>query len=298
MKNILVTGGAGFVGTNLIKKLVNQGHRVLSIDNYSTGTRENEIDGCKYWDFDLSDDTPFDEILLTMQIKKIDCIYHLAALARIQPSLVHPDRTIKNNFISTLNILEYARLNNVQVIYSGSSSYHHGLYGSPYSWSKWTGEELCKLYSRVYDINTSICRFYNVYGPHQILTGDYAAVVGIFQHQFLNNQLLTITGNGEQRRDFTHVSDITDALILLMTKNNRADIFELGRGKNHSINELADMFGLEKTYLPPRKGEYDKTLCDYTVAHERLGWQPSLDLNDYINEWLQTNNINKENNHG
>ena len=288
MKNILVTGGAGFVGTNLIKKLVAEGHTVLSIDNYSTGKKENELQGCTYYDLDLSDpNTSIKSILTTMQIKELDCIYHLAALARIQPSLVHPVLTIENNFRSTLNVLEYARLNNVQIIYAGSSSFHHGLYGSPYSWSKFSGEELCKLYSRVYDVNTSICRFYNVYGPYQILEGDYAAVVGIFQKQFLEGKDLTITGNGEQRRDFTHVSDIVDALILLMKKDNRADIFELGRGKNHSINELADMFGGNKTYIPARKGEYDRTLCDYTIAQEVLGWTPSLNLKDYVQNWLQ-----------
>ena len=151
----LVTGGAGFVGTNLIKRLIKEGHTVVSIDNYSSGLKENEQDGCKYIDLDLCE---ADDI--SKHIDKVDVIYHLAALARIQTSLSDPVLHIKNNFISTLNVLEYARLQNIPVVYAGSSSKHDGLYGSPYAWVKWSGEELCKLYSSVYDVKTSICRFY------------------------------------------------------------------------------------------------------------------------------------------
>ena len=166
---ILVTGGAGFVGTNLIKRLVSEGHEVLSIDNYCTGTEENHIDGCRYWNFDLSDEIlPIEEILTTMCIEKLDCIYHIAALARIQPSLINPKQSIRNNTISTLNVLDYARLNNSVVVYAGSSSFHHGVFDSPYAWSKYCGEQLVELYNKVYDLPTVTCRFYNVYGPHPV----------------------------------------------------------------------------------------------------------------------------------
>ena len=176
----LVTGGAGFVGTNLVKRLVGDGHRVVSLDNYSTGLKENEQEGCQYFEVELCEVEDY-----SFFMDKPDAIYHIGALARIQPSLERPLHHIKNNFISTLNVLEWARVKgSIPVIYAGSSSKHHGLYGSPYAWSKFSGEELCKLYSSVYDVPTSICRFYNVYGPHQLEDGPYCTVVGVFQNQY------------------------------------------------------------------------------------------------------------------
>ena len=261
----LVTGGAGFVGTNLIKKLLQEGHEVVSLDNYSTGKKENEQEGCKYYDVDLCEVKDY-----SFFMDNPDTIYHMGALARIQPSLTHPVSHIQNNFDSTLNVLEWARKKGgIPVVYAGSSSKHHGLYGSPYAWVKFAGEELCKLYSECYDVPTSICRFYNVYGPHQLVDGPYCTVIGIFEEQYQNKTPLTITGTGEQRRDFTHVNDIVDALFRISNAmHGEVDMryageeFELGRGVNHSINEVADMFGKDypKEYIPPRKGEYDKTL--------------------------------------
>ncbi len=270
---ILVTGGVGFIGTNLIKRLLFEGHEVISVDNYSTGKKENEQKGCVYHDLDINDkELNFD----------VDVIFHIAALARIQPSLIRPQETIEANVNGTLNILELARKNNTPVIFAGSSSFHHGLYGSSYAWSKHAGEQLCKLYSEVYGLNTSICRFYNVYGPHQLEEGTYSTVLGIFERQLRNNKPLTITGTGEQRRDFTHVDDIVDGLYRCIGKDFKAEIFELGRGVNYSINEIVDMFGAERKYIPARNGEYDVTLCTDTKAHEMLGWNPTRNLKDYI----------------
>ena len=275
----LVTGGVGFVGTNLIKRLLKDGHEVVSIDNYSSGKKENEQDGCLYYDYDLSYNYVRDDG------DRYDVIFHMAALARIQPSLKDPYKTIFNNFTSTLNILDYARENGIRFVYAGSSSFHHGLYESPYAWSKFSGEDLCKLYSNVYDIDTAICRFYNVYGPHQIEEGTYATVIGIFEKQYREGQPLTIVGDGEQRRDFTHIDDIVDGLIRCSEQPFRAEIFELGSGKNYSINEVADMFGEDypKKYLDKRLGEYDVTLADYSKAKDVLDWKPTKDLSDYIN---------------
>ena len=278
MKKIIVTGGVGFIGTNLIKRLLSEGHEVISIDNYSTGKKENEQEGCTYYNLDINNIMLADHILF----KDIDVIFHIAALARIQPSLIRPQETIEANVNGTLNILELARKNNTPVIFAGSSSFHHGLYGSSYAWSKHAGEQLCKLYSEVYGLSTSICRFYNVYGPHQLEDGEYSTVLGIFERQYRNNEPLTITGKGEQRRDFTHVDDIVDGLYRCMDKDLKAEIFELGRGVNHSINEIVDMFGAERKYIPARSGEYDVTLCTDTKAHEMLGWTPTRNLEDYI----------------
>jgi len=275
--NILVTGGAGFVGTNLIRRLLKDGHNVVSLDNYSTGFKNNEQKGCEYFDVDIS---KIKEYSLFMENPYV--IFHLAALARIQPSFDEPIETFESNVNGTLNILEYARKTNCQVIYAGSSSYHAGIYRSPYAFSKGVGTQICKLYSSVYDLNTSIYRFYNVYGEHQIESGTYATVIGIFEKQNRTGIPLTIVGDGEQRRDFTHIDDIVEGLILAMGNKFRAEIFELGRGKNYSINEVANLFGGKKTYLPPRTAEYDKTLCDYSKANDILGWSPKYDLDEYI----------------
>ena len=279
----LVTGGAGFVGTNLIKRLLKDGYEVISFDNYSTGYKENEQEGCKYIEYDIREKFDFES--------SIDVIFHLAALARIQPSIKDPKPAIDTNVNGTLNVLEYARNNNIQVVYAGSSTMHHGIFNSPYAWSKYGGEELCRLYSKVYDLNTTICRFYNVYGENHIRTGDYATVVGIFEDQFLNNKPITITADGEQRRDFTHVDDIVEALIKCVGKDFRAEEFELGRGKNYSINDIADMFGEDypRQYIPKRPGEYPETLAEFSNAEDKLDWRATKDIDDYITNWIKEN---------
>jgi len=296
--NVIVTGGTGFVGTNLIKRLLKDGYKVVSLDNYSTGLKENEQDGCQYFDVDLCEVKDY-----SLFMSNVDVIYHIGALARIQPSLTRPIHHIKNNVDSTLNVLEFARNEKIPVVYAGSSSKHHGLYGSPYAWSKWMGEEICKLYNQCYDVPMAICRFYNVYGPHQLEDGPYCTVVGVFQNQVRDNQSLTITSDGEQRRDFTHVDDIVDGLIkcgdgLLGEGSSvvNGEEFELGRGVNFSINEVADMFGEDypREYLPLRKGEYDKTLCTDTKAKELLGWNPTRNLNDYMKDFVETERFLKE----
>ena len=290
---VLVTGGAGFIGTNLIKRLLKDGHDVISMDNYSTGKTENHQDGCRYLIFDCTDGEGWEQVKEFWGTNTPDVIFHMAALARIQTSLKDPLSHITNNFMSTLNVLEYARKNNIKVVYAGSSSVHHGIYGSPYAWSKFSGEELCKLYSSVYDVPTSICRFYNVYGLHQLEDGPYCTVIGVFQNQYKDGISLTITGDGEQRRDFTHVDDIVDGLIRVnRAMHGEVDMkysgteFELGRGVNHSINEIADMFGKDypREYILARKGEYDRTLCEDKFAQECLNWNPTINLEDYVNE--------------
>ena len=292
---ILVTGGAGFVGSNLIKKLLKEGHIVYSIDNYESGYHRNEHKGCTYIHMDLTWD--WNVYLWALapihpSLKELDLIYHLGALARIQPSLDNPEYTLKQNINGTINVLEFARMFNIPVIYSGSSSIHYNKFGSPYACSKHMGEELCKLYSRVYGLNVSICRFYNVYGDSMITEGNYATVIGIFQDQYLKGKPLTIVGNGEQRRDFTHVDDIVQGLIqcgeLYVKESFMYSLqFELGSGKNYSINEVAKMFNYDNIeYIPKREGEYESTLCDYSNAQKILGYVPKKDLGNYIKNWL------------
>ena len=277
--NILVTGGAGFIGTNLIKELVKDGlHNVVSIDNYSTGKEENEQEGCVYHNVDIRDAVDFDFFM-----DSPDVIYHLAALPRIQPSFEFPALTMEIGMLGTMNILEWARNKECKVIYAGSSSVHSGHYSNPYTFSKVMGDELCMFYKQTFGVDTKICRFYNVYGPHQLTEGEYCTVIGVFEKQYKEGVELTITGDGFQRRDFTHVDDIVEGLILTSESEEfDLDIVELGRGHNHSINELAEMFGCGFTYIPKRPGEAEVTLCDTSVAKKDIGYNPKVNLKDYI----------------
>jgi len=276
----LVTGGAGFIGTNLIKRLLSDDYDVVSIDNYSTGKKENHQDGCLYYDYDLSYNYVRDDG------DRYDVIFHMGALARIQPSFDNPLETFNANVLSTLHILEYARKNNIRVIYAGSSSVHGGAYKNPYTFTKWQGDKLCHMYSELFKVPVNVCRFYNVYGPYHLTEGEYCTVVGIFERQYKNKEPLTITWDGEQRRDFTHIDDIVDGLVLTAECKSWGLTLELGRGKNYSINELADMFGKDypKEYIDRRPGETKSTLCDIGLAYSVVGYQPRKNIEDYINK--------------
>ena len=277
--NIMVTGGAGFVGTNLIKRLLKDGHNVVSLDNYSTGTEDNHQEGCKYVDADIRDVVDFSYFM-----EKPDVVYHLAALARIQPSFKNPAPTLEVGILGTMNILEWVREleNKPRMIFAGSSSVHSGKMKNPYTLSKVVADDLCLLYKKHFGVNVSICRFYNVYGPHQLTEGEYCTVVGIFERQYQEGVELTITGDGEQRRDFTHIDDIVDGLILTSENETCWDEMELGRGNNYSINELAKMFNCGYTYLPERPGEARETLCNTLIAKRLIGYEPKVNLDDYI----------------
>ena len=276
---ILVTGGAGFIGTNLIKQLVKEGNEVVSLDNYDSGLKENHVDGCKYLEGDIS----------TIEYIKgdFDVCYHLAALSRIQPSFDDPTETFRVNVEGTRAVAEWARHNNVKVVYAGSSSRWHDPYQSPYACFKHMGEEIFKLYKKVYGLNAEIARFYNVYGPGEIVDGDWAAVIGIWRRQVRDGEKITIVGDGEQRRDFTHVQDIVSALILIAEGiSEHEDAWELGTGLNYSINEVYEMFkekfGSESVYIPDQPGNYRKTLRENDDMLDRFGWKPQDRLKGYI----------------
>ena len=292
---ILVTGGAGFIGTNLIKRLLKDGHEVVSVDNYSTGKEENHQEGCRYHDFDLSSPHTLGIYVdhgsyPSWRDDEYDVIYHLAALPRIQPSFDDPVKTFNANVVSTLYILELARKKNISVVYADSSSVHGNKYANPYTFTKYNGAELCRMYSEIYKLPVNICRFYNVYGPHQETEGEYCTVVGIFERQYKNGEPLTITWDGEQRRDFTHVEDIVDGLYRAGNEYfKECEEFELGTGKNCSINELTGWFGDYPTKsIPKRDGEMRESLCTDTHARDLLGWNPTRTLQKYIEDFVET----------
>ena len=277
---ILVTGGAGFVGTNLIKKLLKEKHEVISLDNYDSGLKKNHQRGCNYINMDVLEIEP-------RIINNFDIIFHLAGLSRIQPSFDQPSRTININTIGTERILSFAKKNNSKVVYAGSSSRWHNPYQSPYATSKHLGEELCKMYKKTYNMKIEICRFYNVYGPHEIVDGDWAAITGVWRRQIRDGEEITIVGDGEQRRDFTYIGDIIDGLYkVAITDIKHEDAWELGTGNNYSINELAEMFksrfNCSVKYIPNQKGNYRITKRENDDAKKLLGWQPKDILKQYI----------------
>lgn len=276
---ILVTGGAGFVGANLIKRLLKDGHEIQSLDNYSTGLKSNELVGCRYWYGDIQN-------IFTMD-KNFDVVFHMAAIARIQPSFDRPEEYINTNFNGTYEVVKFCVKYNIPLIYAGSSSKHSGRFKNPYTFSKDMGEDIIKLYEEHFGLKASIARFYNVYGPHQLLEGGYTTLIGRWINNIQNGVQCVIYGNGEQRRDFTHIDDIVDALILIMEKESYGYEFELGRGKNYSVNEVAKMFGIEPLYESAKKGEAKDTLNKSTLAKDILGWNPTKNLEDYIKniEW-------------
>ena len=294
---VLVTGGAGFVGTNLIKRLLKDGHEVISVDNYSTGKIENQQKGCKYYYKDLSNsqwwalwDDCFCEFSCDCQIESVDIIYHLAALPRIVPSFKKPLDTYNSGPLATINVLDWARKYETPVVYAGSSSVKGDVYANPYTFTKWQNEHLLELYNKVFNVPTSICRFYNVYGEHQANEGSYCNVLGVFERLYSEGRPLTITGDGEQRRDFTYVGDIVDGLVrcgkaLFMAEIN-GESFELGNGKNCSVNEVAGAFGENYPIknIDARPGEVRESLNKDTKARDVLGWKPKGDIVKFIKE--------------
>ena len=280
MKKILVTGGAGFIGTNLIKELKTKDYDVVSIDNYSTGSKENHLKGVNYIDIDIED-------ILKIKIKDFDMCYHLAAQSRVQPSFNDPQESIRVNVSGTTRVMEWAKINNVKVIYAGSSSKHHDPSDSPYAMTKFLGEEICKLYKKSFNVNVEIARFYNVYGPAEPLDEKFGNVIGIWRAKINKKLPLPIVGDGNQKRDFTHVLDIVDGLLKIAnTEIKHKDAWEIGTGINYTINELFQMFkekfNIDSINIPDQRGNYRETLRINDDLVNLLNWQPQDRLKEYI----------------
>lgn len=290
MKNILVTGGAGFVGTNLIKRLLKEGHTVVSIDNYSTGFENNHQEGAIYHVDDCSKITDYSAY------GKFDIVYHLAAIARIQPSFKQPLEYFHANAVATFNIAKYCADNNIPLQFAGSSSHHSGKFQNPYTFAKDVSEEIVMLCQQLYGLKATITRFYNVYGPYHLKEGGYCTVIGKWEKAIEDMNPITIYGDGTKRRDFTHIDDIVDALLLISEKESWGHIFELGRGVNFSIKEVADMFEYDHiVYETDKPGEAITTLCSDLEAFNILGWKATRNLPDYIKTYIHENINNTAN---
>lgn len=278
---ILVTGGNGFIGTNLINRLVKDKESIISLDKNKCEREDINIvqgDASKFKDI----------VYIINKVGRVDAIIHLGAIARVHTSIKEPRKVLINNLVSTINVLDYAKEFNIPVIYAGSSSRYAGANKSPYAFSKYKGEELCKLYNQLYGLRTYVCRFYNVYGRHQIEKGKYSTVIGIFEKQFRENKPLTIVGDGTQKRDFTHVDDIVDGIVkaknMIMDSKYSYLEFDFGTGTNYSINQVANMFGRDypKEYVKSRDGEYNFSLADNAYTKNTLNWKPRKKLSNYI----------------
>ena len=294
MAKCLVTGGAGFIGSNLVDALIERGDEVIVIDNLSTGKKENLNPKAEFHEKDMRN---LDDIKPLFQ--GMDYVFHLAAFARVQPSIEDPIKSNDINLNGTLNVLVSARDAKVKkVVYSASSS----AYGdqkemplkedmpthcmSPYGLQKYIGELYCRLFSELYGLPTVSLRYFNIYGKRQALEGAYCLVMGIFASQRLKGEPMTITGDGEQRRDFTSVADAVRANILAAEseKVGKGEVINIGRGNNFSVNELAKIIGGPSVNIPPRI-EPKETLADNSLARELLGWEPTVELPDWLEDY-------------
>ena len=301
---ILVTGGAGFIGSNLVDKLVQSGHSVIVLDNLSTGRLSN-LDKVKNKIEILNIDIA--KNILDNYFKNVDQVFHLAGIADIVPSIMNPKSYLDSNLMGTLNVLEASRKAKIKkFIYAASAS----CYGIPreyptnekskidnqypYALTKFMGEQTVIHWAKVYKMPNVSLRFFNVYGPRSRTTGAYGAVFGVFLAQKLANKPLTIVGDGNQTRDFIHVYDLVEAMILIAQKKKNCEIYNLGSGKETSINYIADIISDNKVYIPKRPGEPDRSLADISKINSELNWQPKISIDEgikmlmkNINEWKE-----------
>ena len=293
----IVTSGAGFIGSNLVDLLIDKGHEVEVIDNFSTGKKENCNEKAKYFELDISENSSYEN--LKNILLGSDGVFHLAALPRVQESIDNPLHFEKNNTLSTINILKACADSNVKrLVYSASSSAYGNAVDlplkeehpvnpiSPYAMQKYYGEVACRMFANVYGIETVSLRYFNVYGERQSLEGAYALVMCVFARQRLNNEPLTIRGDGEQRRDFTHVKDIAKANLLAMNSKRvgNGEVINIGNSDNRSVNQIAKMIGGPTINVDPVV-EPRETLADNSKAKHLLGWSPSIMIEDWVKKY-------------
>jgi UDP-glucose 4-epimerase len=295
----LVTGGAGFIGSHIVDRLIKLGHEVVVIDNETSQVHNHFYynETAKYHKLDIVDYENTRKLY-----DGVDYVFHCAAESRIQPTILNPLGAIKTNTLGTATVLQCSREAGVKKVMYSSTSSGYGLKNepplsenmpddclNPYSVSKIAGEKLCTMYTRLFRVKTVIFRYFNVYGPREPLRGPYAPVVGLFLKQHAAGEDLTIVPDGTQRRDFTHVDDVVSANILAMQvdeHNHYGEVFNVGTGTNNSVLELAAMISDKTKMVEPRLGEAYITLADNTKLKSIFGWKSSKKIEDYIKEKL------------
>lgn len=288
---VLVTGGAGFIGSHLSQRLLQKGYQVRILDNLSFGRREWVPKGATFIEGDVRDL----ETCATA-CAGVSGVFHAAAMSRAGPSLEAIDTCTQQNIVGTQNILIAARDAKVRkFIYSGSSTFYgsqdvphredmDGQFLNFYSLSKYVGEEYCRLFDRAFGMPVVILRYFNVYGPHQPQAGAYALVLGIFLKRWRDSKTLEIHGTGAQRRDFIHVRDVADCNIAAFESQVHDEAFNVGSGTNISIKELADMISTNQSYGPSRPGDAKETLADISKTTSMLDWKPRVIFTDGLAE--------------
>jgi UDP-glucose 4-epimerase len=293
----IVTGGAGFIGSNLVDKLVDKGHKVVVLDNFVSGKKKNlahhNKKNVKIINLDIS------KTKIVKYFKNADYVFHLAGLAEIIPSIKNPKKYFINNVLGTLNVLEASKKSNIKkFIYAASSS----CYGDPkkfptsetekiqtkhpYALTKFLGEELVIKYASMYNMPNISFRFFNVYGPRLNSSGQYGAVIGKFLKKKKNKRPLTVVGNGKQTRDFIHVDDLTNAFLKIIRSKLANKIYNLGSGKETSINKIAELFSGNKIYISKRSGEPKRSLANINKLKKDINWKPEISIENGIKKLL------------
>jgi UDP-glucose 4-epimerase len=283
-KKILVTGGVGFIGSNLIEELVKEiSNNVYSLDNYFTGKKENHIKGANYIEGSTKD---INELVKF----EPDLIYHLGEYSRVEQSFLDVPIVWEYNVLGTFKVLEFCRKYNIKIVYAGSStkfsSDGDGRNLSPYAWTKATNTELIKNYGKWFSLPYAITYFYNVYGPREISQGKYATLIAIFKQKRKEGKPLTVVSPGTQKRNFTHVNDIVEGLLVVGEKGE-SDNFGLGAPESYSVLEIAKMFEGDIEMLPARKGNRMDSTIDVTRSKE-LGWKSKITIKDYIKDFVKS----------
>lgn len=283
MKSVLVTGGAGFIGSHLCEKLFQLGHDVTSLDNYFTGSILNHVTGVDYIHCST------EQIQDVFRSRKFDIVYHLGEYSRVEQSFDDVEYVWNFNKVGTYEVLKYVNKTGAKLIYSGSSTKFadetEGYIQSPYAWSKTSNTEFVKQYSKWNNIDYAITYFYNAYGPREIKEGKYSTLIAKYKSLMKQGNALPVVLPGEQKRNFTHVNDIVDALILI-GEHGSGDEYGIGSTQEYTVLEVANLFGGELEFLDPRKGNRMSAKV-VTEKTRLLGWEPQYELAKYIDTLKQ-----------
>lgn len=296
----LVTGGAGFIGSHVVDNLINAGHEVIVLDNFSNGRASNLEQHAQNKKFALHEVDVADLDAITPHFEGVDWVFHLAALADIVPSIEMPLRYHHSNVNGTVAVMEAAKKAGVKRLVYAASSSCYGIPDKyptpettparpmyPYALTKYLGEQIALHWGQVYKIPVVSLRFFNVYGPRARTSGTYGAVFGVFLKQKLAGQPFTVVGDGTQTRDFTYVTDVAEAVVAAAASNIANEIMNVGSGGTYSVNELVERLGGPVTYIPKRPGEPDCTFADTKKIRTLLGWEPKVSFKDGVARMLE-----------